>query len=134
DRVVYAAALADLAAMTTPRLALAASDGSLVARVRRILGQPRDRRSMPVGWTPALLALLLCGALVPIVAARMGPVEPQPAQSSAGPLVIDDLKSVEPEPQEPTASQLRAQLEEAKKALADMQRRLDELAGTGSAQ
>jgi beta-lactamase regulating signal transducer with metallopeptidase domain len=68
DRAAYAAALADLAAMTTPRFALAASDGSLLARVKRILGPPADRHSAPVGWTPALLVALLGAALVPLLA------------------------------------------------------------------
>lgn len=64
DRLVYATALAELAAMTTPGLALAATDGSLVDRVRRILGGPASADNPRSGWTPAaLLALLMAGVL-----------------------------------------------------------------------
>jgi beta-lactamase regulating signal transducer with metallopeptidase domain len=64
DRLVYATALAELAAMAkTPRLALAAVDGSLAGRVRRILGHPAAAGDARVGWIPAaLLALLIAGA------------------------------------------------------------------------
>jgi beta-lactamase regulating signal transducer with metallopeptidase domain len=55
DPLVYATALTDLAAMTSPGLALAATDGDLLGRVRRILGQsevvPTMRAgAMPVCW------------------------------------------------------------------------------------
>ena len=64
DRLVYATALADLAAMTTPRLALAASDGSLLHRVRRILGS-RESHERSSGWPAAIFALLIVTALLP---------------------------------------------------------------------
>jgi beta-lactamase regulating signal transducer with metallopeptidase domain len=71
DRIVYASALADLAvlAQTTAgqRFALAATDGSLVARVRRILGGADDGREGKPGWWPAVLVALIIAGLAPIV-------------------------------------------------------------------
>jgi beta-lactamase regulating signal transducer with metallopeptidase domain len=66
DRFVYATALSDLAAMTTtPRMALAATDGPLLNRVRRILGQPVDRQDAGSGWLSACLVVLLVGSIAP---------------------------------------------------------------------
>jgi beta-lactamase regulating signal transducer with metallopeptidase domain len=71
DRIVYASALADLAvlAQTTAgqRFALAATDGSLVGRVRRILGGADDGREGKPGWWPAVLVALTIAGLAPIV-------------------------------------------------------------------
>ena len=64
DRIAYVTALADLAAMTTPRLALAATGGSLVTRIRRILGVP-DRHDHPSGWMALAFAALVVGMCVP---------------------------------------------------------------------
>jgi hypothetical protein len=46
-------------------MALAATDGSLLDRVRRILGQPAHGGRVPNGWAPAVLMVLAAGALVP---------------------------------------------------------------------
>jgi beta-lactamase regulating signal transducer with metallopeptidase domain len=71
DRLVYATALSDLAALGATRgLALAATDGSLLERVQRILGQSGDRRSPTSGWISVVLVCLLAAALIPVVAAR----------------------------------------------------------------
>jgi beta-lactamase regulating signal transducer with metallopeptidase domain len=71
DRVVYASALADLAALarTTAgqRFALAATDGSLVWRVRRILSGADDGRGSKPAWLPAVLLALTIAGLAPIV-------------------------------------------------------------------
>jgi beta-lactamase regulating signal transducer with metallopeptidase domain/uncharacterized protein YoaH (UPF0181 family) len=68
DRLVYATALAELAAMAkTPRLVLAAVDGSLSTRVRRILGQSAAAGDARVGWIPAALLALLVAGVVPAV-------------------------------------------------------------------
>lgn len=72
DRLVYATALSELAAMTTtPRLALAATDGPLLHRVRRILGRSVDGQDSGSGWLSVclvvLLILSLSGALAPSV-------------------------------------------------------------------
>jgi beta-lactamase regulating signal transducer with metallopeptidase domain len=66
DRLVYVTALADLAAMTTtPSVALAATDGSLVNRVRRLLGRSRDRQDPASSWMPALMLILAVSAMLP---------------------------------------------------------------------
>jgi hypothetical protein len=82
DPLVYATALSELAAMSAgPRLALAATDGSLLDRVRRILGHPRDRRASPSGWVSLVFVTLLIGVLIPAVAARRGVLSGQATSS-----------------------------------------------------
>jgi hypothetical protein len=74
DRLVYVSALADLAHMTrTPGLALAATDGSLLRRVRRLLSVPSDDPMSGSSWLPVLIVVLLGGAVVPAVLASRGP-------------------------------------------------------------
>lgn len=64
DRMVYATALTELATMTAPpRVALAVTDGSLVNRVRRILGRPVVDRQPVSGWLGALVVLLVVGSI-----------------------------------------------------------------------
>jgi beta-lactamase regulating signal transducer with metallopeptidase domain len=68
DRLVYVSALADLAQMTAaPRLALAATDGSLVRRVRRLLAGSSDHHPNGSSWLPVLIVVLFGGAVVPAV-------------------------------------------------------------------
>ena len=63
DRLVYASALAELTALSGTRgLALAATDGSLVSRVRRILGGPRSTHESAPLWPLFALVLLVIGA------------------------------------------------------------------------
>jgi hypothetical protein len=50
---------------TPPRLALAATDGSLLSRVRRILGQSADRGDSGSGWLSMCLIVLIAAAIVP---------------------------------------------------------------------
>ena len=51
DRLVYVSALAELTSIERQVFALAATDGSLLTRVRRILGQPAPaRRELPPSW------------------------------------------------------------------------------------
>ncbi|MFI5178571.1 MAG: M56 family metallopeptidase [Vicinamibacterales bacterium] len=66
DRLVYVRALSDLAAMSTPPLAMAASNGSLVARVRRILGRPPIESEARSGWLPVFLILALIAPILPV--------------------------------------------------------------------
>jgi hypothetical protein len=70
DRYVSAKALAQ---DVDPRLALAATDGSLLNRVRRILGLQPAPAASPGLW-PIVLVVLLVGAAVPvaIASARTG--------------------------------------------------------------
>jgi beta-lactamase regulating signal transducer with metallopeptidase domain len=67
DRLVYVTALADLAALNAvPRIALAATGGSLLGRVRRILGGGSENRLPVSGSLSVLFVLLVAGILVPI--------------------------------------------------------------------
>jgi beta-lactamase regulating signal transducer with metallopeptidase domain len=81
DRLTYATALGDLAALVaTPRVAaLAATDGSVVDRVRRILGEPGAEARPGVAAIATLVLVVAGGALVvPEVLAR--PNAEAPAQ------------------------------------------------------
>lgn len=117
DRVVYASALADLAALARmaagPRLALAATDGSLVGRVRRILSGRDDDRGAKPGWLPiTLLALAVAGAAPSVVSSapaadlprfhlQVTPPEPQSSEPSkpqaAAPARLPSGTQVEPQ-------------------------------------
>ncbi len=62
DRLVYVSALAELTSIERRAFALAATDGSLVTRVRRILGRPvAARRELPPSWGILTLVALLAG-------------------------------------------------------------------------
>jgi beta-lactamase regulating signal transducer with metallopeptidase domain len=62
DRLVYVSALAELTSLERRAFALAATDGSLVTRVRRILGRPADaRREMPPSWAVLVLLVIVGG-------------------------------------------------------------------------
>ena len=87
DRVVYVRALTDLAAMTSPRLALAATDGSLVRRVKRLLGPPGSDRDPRPGWLAAMLGILIVGAAIPVAVVALDGRDPQqvpPPKHTAG--------------------------------------------------
>lgn len=80
DRVEYVTALANLAAMTSvPRTALAATDGSLVGRVRRLLVPGSDdHRSTSVGWmavSAVVLGVVLAGVSVSSAVPAAGPLD-----------------------------------------------------------
>ena len=63
DRLVYASALAELTTMAGRRgLALAATDGSLLNRVRRILGGQRSMHEPAPAWPLLALVVLVVGA------------------------------------------------------------------------
>ena len=70
DRLIYVSALSELAAMATPRVAMAATSGPLLSRVRRLLGQPGDDGTTESSWVPAALVLLLAATIVPVVLAQ----------------------------------------------------------------
>jgi beta-lactamase regulating signal transducer with metallopeptidase domain len=62
DRLVYVSALAELTSLQRRAFALAATDGSLVTRVRRILGRPVDARpELPPSWAVLVLLVLIGG-------------------------------------------------------------------------
>ncbi|MFI5177930.1 MAG: M56 family metallopeptidase, partial [Vicinamibacterales bacterium] len=90
DRLAYVTALADLAAIVVHgNVALAASDGSLLTRVRRILGVAGDER-LASGSVSALVALLVAGLLLPVgLVFAQGPARtvastPQPQTAATG--------------------------------------------------
>ena len=62
DRLTYAGALARLAELeaATQSLALAATDGSVFARIRRILGRPADRETAGAAWIAGGVAIAAC--------------------------------------------------------------------------
>jgi beta-lactamase regulating signal transducer with metallopeptidase domain len=83
DRLVYARALSDLAEMAAPHLAMAASNGSLVERVRRILGRPSAESTSGAGWVPVFVILTL---VAPVLSAPMTPKPQSAAPQTAGDL------------------------------------------------
>jgi beta-lactamase regulating signal transducer with metallopeptidase domain len=83
DRLTYVTALANLAAMSTrPRLALAATDGSLIDRVRRILGQPSDNVHGS-GWLATVMIVTLAGGAIASTAIARPSPPSQPANPTA---------------------------------------------------
>jgi beta-lactamase regulating signal transducer with metallopeptidase domain len=82
DRLVYARALSDLAEMAAPHLAMAASNGSLVERVRRILGRPAAEAGSGAGWLPVFLMLTLAA---PVLSAPFTPKPQVPATVATTP-------------------------------------------------
>jgi beta-lactamase regulating signal transducer with metallopeptidase domain len=84
DRLVYATALADLATMTgVPSVALAATGGSLVTRVRRILGEPAATPRPSAGWLGTVLTVGAAGLVVSGVFAAQGrPSDPVPVATT----------------------------------------------------
>jgi beta-lactamase regulating signal transducer with metallopeptidase domain len=64
DRLVYASALAELTLMERRALALAATDGSLLTRVRRILGRPSGaRQELPPSWSLLAVVVVFVGSV-----------------------------------------------------------------------
>jgi beta-lactamase regulating signal transducer with metallopeptidase domain len=62
DRLVYVSALAELTSMERRAFALAATDGSLITRVRRILGrQSETRHELPPSWGILVLLMVVGG-------------------------------------------------------------------------
>ncbi len=82
DRLVYATALSDLAAIKAPpRVVMAASRGPLLWRVRRILGWTSGPEQERAAWLPVFVIMLIAGVLVP-AALRSTPVSGQQGQPS----------------------------------------------------
>ena len=126
DRLVYATALTDLAAMMSPRVALAATGGDLIARVRRILGREETNMSAKFRWTSGVAVLAVLALAVPVLVASVRPsqgsaaVIPPVAKSAAQ----EAPREVAPEGRQPT---------EAVKALIEVAPE-DELAQGAAAQ
>jgi beta-lactamase regulating signal transducer with metallopeptidase domain len=135
DRLVYATALTDLAAMRSPRVALAATGGDLLTRVKRILGREEPSMSSNARWIPAVAVAALTLAAVPALLASVragSAASPDlPAVSSEVVPAAEVAKvtnpSAEPEQvpeqsaaeeRERIATSLRAKLEELRALLA----------------
>ena len=87
DAIEYAEALAAIETRrAVPALALAANAGSLVHRVRRILGM--QTAAAPTGWivAPVLAAVLMAGA---VGLAQVRPAPPAPPEAPAAPRLPD---------------------------------------------
>jgi TonB family protein len=94
DRVVYVDALTDLAAMTLhARLALAATDGPLLCRVRRLLTADAGDRA-GAGWISIGIALLLVASLTPAVTTLARIEEPASQAPAAAPVALSGAPSV----------------------------------------
>ena len=107
DRLVYAEALKELAAMASPRFALAATDGDLLSRIRRVLGHTDDQ----AGRSPRWLPIVIVAATVVLAA--------QASFVIAAPDVRDQARVMElpPEPvsQAPVEQQAQVELDWAKR-------------------
>src|SRR5687767_8289675 len=87
DRLVYASALAELTTLAGQRgLALAATDGSLLNRVRRILGAQRSMHEPAPAWPLLALVVLVVAAGSASASARRSSSELRPdlAVAAAG--------------------------------------------------
>ena len=110
DPVAYANALADLESMrpvasmsrrTHENIAMAATGGALLQRVRRLLGAPAPHTGRAPAWLAGSVALLLIGAVAvgakgpgrgqgtqpAVAAANAGPAQTTPATAAATPVV-----------------------------------------------
>ena len=95
DRVVYVSALAELAAITGSRgVALAATDGTLVTRVRRLLGRSRDGDGIRAGWLPAFVVVFAVGAWMPAGFVR---VDARDGQAAAAPALPVPAMATDPQ-------------------------------------
>lgn len=102
DPVVYARALADLEALRGPetRLALAASGGALLDRVRRLLTGPETHAGRGPAWLAATSAALLMLLVVGGAAGR----RTLTASSSAVPAPAEPAVSAAPAPAQPVTT------------------------------
>jgi protein involved in polysaccharide export with SLBB domain len=110
DRLVYVSALSDLAAMGIPKTALAATGGSLLARVRRILGAGDSAASNGGAWVPALVALVVLGAVAPAWGAGVLTESTGPSAHALNAAVIEEAGAKQAPPAVPAADALDTQL------------------------
>ena len=92
DRMVYVRALAMLEELraVTPSFGMAATGGSLLARIRRVLGVPVDENRAPM-WV--VVGVLLCLVTMPIVARNVGVMPASEAESAATGTRVDQSSS-----------------------------------------
>ncbi|HEX4797017.1 MAG TPA: M56 family metallopeptidase [Humisphaera sp.] len=108
DRLEYARALARLEEMrgSPMPLALAASDGLLLRRIRRILGQPTAEIEVPRGGSVLILAAIIIslGALSAKSRAQDGPVSRPAATQATTQNVTQNATGVEPDDLRPNGA------------------------------
>ena len=97
DPVAYANALADLESLRsetapTHHIAMAATGGALLQRVRRLLGAPSSHSGRGPAWLAGSVALLLIGGIV--VGADGRAVREQTARVEAAQQVVPDVRAV----------------------------------------
>lgn len=139
DRFVYVNALTDLATKTTrARLALAATDGSLLGRVRRLLATDADDQP-GAGWLSVVVLAVMAAALTPALLALGGDQQPSAvAAPAAAPKATTASPSPQPAAAVPAAAGPTAVPRQQPAATPDPQRRTDvetlreELAAVGA--
>jgi len=83
DRLTYARALSHMAELgAAPSLATAASGGSLLTRIRRVMRLDPNESTRPAGWLPATVVLVTLAALAAVVLAPLGSSSETAAQTS----------------------------------------------------
>ncbi len=103
DRLVYARALSDLAELVTPSLAMAASGGSLVERVRRILGRPPEATERGSGWVSVFVILALAAPVLSAPLTRSATPQAAPTSSAPARASAPETKAGPPQDQAPTS-------------------------------
>lgn len=107
DRLTYATALSTLAHLRAPSLALAATDGSLRDRIRRIVSSSSTSESATGGWMAVLPLLLVVLLAVPSanseVPSDAPSVETAPRESTPAPPVVPPVAAPPVEAPAPAA-------------------------------
>ena len=99
DRLVYATALGELAARAAgPHVALAATDGSLLHRVRRILEGTAEAQSGRTSWLPMLAIVFVAGAAVTVLLASGRDAEPS-RRHLLDPPAVQEARAIETVPE-----------------------------------
>jgi beta-lactamase regulating signal transducer with metallopeptidase domain len=104
DRIAYAAALADLEALRSEpapdhHIAMAATGGSLLLRVRRLLGAPASHTGRGPAWLAGSVATLLIGG----IALGADGLRQNPGPTPATRLEAIPFQAVPPSPPAPSA-------------------------------
>jgi beta-lactamase regulating signal transducer with metallopeptidase domain len=109
DRLVYVSALSDLAAMGLPKTVLAATGGSLLTRVRRILGGGEPAASTGGAWVPGLIALVVLGAVVPALGSGLLTQADATTQARTDNVAIIEEAAAKPPQAEPREAEVPVQ-------------------------
>ena len=127
DRLVYATALTDLAAMRSPRVALAATGGDLLTRVKRILRREEPTMSSNARWIPVVAVAALTMAGVPVLLASVRAASGASTASLPASVVRDDGTSTSTIAQPEQGTEQSAARERELQVRAELQSRLEAL-------